>query len=272
MQRIPGRKMPKAHIWIYLALLAICAFRGGTAAADDRADRNCFVSDPAATPPCIVDRSTLDRSVINYGDDTRIRAVLKKAEAGQPIVISAIGGSVTQGAWASKPEYQYINRVFGWWQSTFPQSKMSLINAGIGSTDSAFAVQRVQKDLLQFSPDFVIVEFDVNDAWNSTSTVTYRDLVMRILEAPSHPAVMMLAVMDRPGNNAQEWHIPVQKEFNLPYVSEKNAIRPIELAGQVKPEDITFDVIHPNDLGHQILAILVATRLQQSLNAMRAGN
>lgn len=256
-------------------LLSACGGGGGGSSTQASASSSgntvkpaqpCYVSDAKANPTCIVDAAVLNRSVVNYGDDTRIKAVLAKAAAGQPITIAAIGGSVTQGAWCTEPKYCYVNRVFGWWQATFPQSKMTLINAGIGQTDSAFGAQRVQNDVLSYSPDLVMVDFDVNDQWNSNSTVSYRDLVQQILNAPSHPALVMLAVMDRSGHNAQDWHMPVMQEFNLPYVSEKNALLPEEQSGALNAIDITQDAVHPNDLGHEVLAELVAYRLQSAMH------
>jgi lysophospholipase L1-like esterase len=91
-------------------------------------------------------------------------------------------------------------------------------------------------------------------------------LVQQILDAPSHPAVVLLAVMDRTGHSAQDWHIPVQQEFNLPYVSEKNALLPEEQAGTLAATEITADAVHPNDLGHEVLAELVAYRLQSAMH------
>ena len=72
------------------------------------------------------------------------------------------------------------------------QSKIPLINAGITSTDSAYGAQRVQSDVLQYHPDLVMIDFDVNDAWNSASTDGYQDLVQQVLAAPLHPAIVML--------------------------------------------------------------------------------
>lgn len=245
---------------------AAAAATAAPAPTPAKAAQPCYVSDAKANPACIVDAAALNRSVVNYGDDARIKAVLAKAAAGQPITVAAIGGSVTQGAWCTEPQYCYVGRVFGWWQATFPQSKMTLINAGIGQTDSAFGAQRVQNDVLRYNPDFVVVDFDVNDQWNSNSTASYRDLVQQILNAPSHPAVVMLAVMDRSGHNAQDWHVPVMQEFNLPYVSEKNALLPEEQSGALNAVDITQDAVHPNDLGHEVLAELVAYRLQSAMH------
>lgn len=251
-------------------LVIVCSGCGGGGGGSDAvaapvAKAACYITDTVSSK-CIVDAGVLNRSVVNYGDDGRIKAVMDKARSGQPIVIAAIGGSVTQGAWCTQPQFCYVNRVFGWWQATFPQSKMTLINAGIGQTDSTFGAQRVQKDVLAYNPDFVIVDFDVNDQWDSNSTASYRDLVQQILSSPSHPAVVLLAVMDRSGHNAQDWHVPVEQEFNLPYVSEKNALLPEEQSGALNAVDVTQDAIHPNDLGHSVLAELVAYRLQSAMH------
>src|SRR5690348_9805017 len=105
-------------------ILTTCALAGaliGNAAAE------CFIPSPKAPQTCVVDAETLNRSVVQYGDDSRLWRVFQKAEAGKPIVVAAIGGSITQGAWATAQDKNYVSRVFGWWQATFPQSKMKLV-------------------------------------------------------------------------------------------------------------------------------------------------
>jgi lysophospholipase L1-like esterase len=37
------------------------------------------------------------------------------------------------------------------------------VNAGIGDTDSQYGALRVQRDVLSYNPDLVVVEFAVND-------------------------------------------------------------------------------------------------------------
>ncbi|MGS1045738.1 SGNH/GDSL hydrolase family protein [Burkholderia glumae] len=234
------------------------------------ADSQCFIEDPKANPTCIVDANTLKRSIIQYGDDSRLWKVFRKAEAGKPIVIAAIGGSITQGAWATSPDKNYVSRVFGWWQATFPKSKMTLVNAGIGQTDSKFGNERLQKDLLDKKPDFVITEWANNDAGTPEMRASYKKVVERILALPTHPAVLMLFTMDRKWSNSEDNQIPIGKELNVPMVALREAIMPIEKSGQMNPLDRTADPIHPNDLGHQIIAELVAYRLQSGLNNMHA--
>lgn len=231
-----------------------------------RIQSQCYITDPKANPPCIVDLASLNRSVVQFGDSTRLKAVFEKARAGQPITIGAIGGSITQGAWATSAQNTYVGRIFGWWQATFPASKMTLINAGIGGTNSKFGNERVEKDLLQYKPDFVIIEFANNDASTPDFRESYKNLATTILNSPSHPAVLMLFTMDRKGNNSEDNQIPIGKELNLPMIALREAMLPVETSGQMNPVDRTADPIHPNDLGHEIIAQLVAYRLQSSLH------
>ena len=247
-------------------LLGSAQARASSAATSPSAPQECLIKNTEQPGKCVIDAAALARSVVNYGDSTRLKAMIARARAGKPINYVAIGGSVTQGAWATLPCAKYASRVDLWLEATFPNSKITYVNAGIGQTDSAFGLKRVDKDVISHHPDLVIVEFDVNDKWEKASTDSYRSLVKKILDQPNHPAVIMLAVMDRKGQNAQDWHMPVATEFNLPYLSEKNALLPLIQNGQLNGEDVTADAVHPNDLGHHVLAQLVAYRLLSNLN------
>jgi len=103
-------------------------------------------------------------------DNTALAAVMKKAEAGEPVTIAAIGGSITQGSISNgakdsqvKTKSCYADIFFAWWKETFPQSEITVVNAGIGATDSYLGVHRVQEDVLDYHPDLVLVEYSVND-------------------------------------------------------------------------------------------------------------
>lgn len=243
-----------------LALSFLLPIQAHAAAAKDAA-HPCLIKNTEEPGKCVVDATVLDHAVVNYGDSKRIKAMIAKGRAGKPISYVAIGGSVTQGAWATLPCAKFASRIDLWLKQTFPKSKVHYVNAGIGQTDSAYGLKRVKGDVLAYRPDLVIVDFDVNDAWQKESTESYRTLVKTILDSPTHPAVILLAVMDRNGNSAQDWHMPVAKEFNLPYLSEKNALLPLVKSGDLKLEDVTADAIHPNDLGHHVLAQFIAYRI-----------
>lgn len=82
--------------------------------------------------------------------------VLAKLKAGKEVRIGYFGGSITaQNGWRVK--------TLQWFQQTYPQAKVSEINAAIGGTGSDLGVFRYYQDVLQYKPDLVFVEFTVND-------------------------------------------------------------------------------------------------------------
>lgn len=99
------------------------------------------------------------------------------------------------------------------------------INAGIGGTTSHFGVARVYDDVLVYNPDFVIVEYSVNDQANEFYMETYEGLIRKIIESESEPAVMILNnVFYDSGNNTQKCHNIVGKHYDLPIYSVKDSL------------------------------------------------
>jgi lysophospholipase L1-like esterase len=193
-------------------------------------------------------------SLVDVGDTARFHRVFEKSQRGEKITIGVIGGSITAGASATKPELRYANRITDWWKQKFPKAQVELINAGIGATGSDLACLRVQRDLLAHNPDVVIVEFGVNDPNIKSFAETYEGTLRQILSAQSRAAVILLFVMDPAGKNSQEWQEKLGRHYRLPMVSYRDALWPQMQAGRLKWEDISPDVIHPNDFGHDLVA------------------
>ncbi|MBT7166990.1 MAG: SGNH/GDSL hydrolase family protein, partial [Victivallales bacterium] len=78
------------------------------------------------------------RSLLSQGNVARIQHAMAKARRGEPVTIAVIGGSITQGARASKPQNRYGNLVAQWWRQNFPKSRIQFVNAGIGGTGSNY--------------------------------------------------------------------------------------------------------------------------------------
>ena len=214
----------------------------------------------------IADRAVIGRSLLARGNRSRLVRVMKAALAGEKITVGFIGGSITQGAYASDASrFSYAARVRDWWESTFPNARIDYVNAGVGGTQSILGVHRAQTDLLVHKPDFVIVEFAVNDGADEWQTEAYANLVYRILACDSMPAVLMLFTMNRDGSNTQETEIPVGTYYSLPMISVRDALKPEIESGRIRWDDIGADWVHPNDTGHGIIAGLVTAYLADTL-------
>lgn len=216
------------------------------------------------------DLIAFEKGVINTGDDSRIKQVMRRAANGEALTIAFLGGSITQGCLASTPEGCYAYLTYAWWKEAFPKADFTYINAGIGGTTSHLGTGRVEEDVLQYEPDFVIVEFSVNDADDSAHfQETYEGLVRRILKAPSAPALLLVHnVRYDDGGNAEQIHAPVGAYYHLPSVSMKPTIYAQVAAGNIKNRDITQDDLHPNDAGHALVAGVITHYLQSVKEAV----
>lgn len=224
----------------------------------------------------------------NAGTPDNIINVMKRAAEGEQITIGFIGGSITQGAVVSDEALCYAARVFKWWKDSFPEAKVRYANAGIGATTSQFGVARVSDDLLKYDPDFVIVEYSVNDNdeiladRSDLFRETYEGLIRRILShkngSGNAPAILIVnSVKYDNGRNFEEVHSEIGRHYGIPCISMKECIYDkfmdapdgsmILPDGQkISINDITGDMLHPNDLGHGI----VAGHITDYLNDLKA--
>lgn len=191
------------------------------------------------------------------GDLSRLAAVMRRAQVGEEITVGVIGGSITEGYSANKKENSYARLMHDWWQERFPDITVQYVNAGIGGTSSYLGVHRVQKDLLEQEPDFVIVEFSVNDGNNNFYKRSYDNLLRRILTDKNQPALMLLFTTQEDGTNAQVNDALLGFGYELPMISYGNAVLPAIDAGEFTWKDISPDNIHPNDRGHAIIGELI---------------
>lgn len=236
----------------------------------------------------------------NTGTPDNIINVMKRAATGEQITIGFIGGSITQGAVVSDEALCYAARVFKWWKDSFPKAKVRYVNAGIGATTSQFGVARVSDDLLKYDPDFVIVEYSVNDNdelldgssegsgeqmhydRSDLFRETYEGLIRRILSyknrSGSAPAILIVhSVKYDNGRNFEEVHAEIGRHYGIPCISMKECIYDKSMAApggrlilpngqKISINDITGDMLHPNDLGHGI----VAGHITDYLNDLKA--
>ncbi len=120
-------------------------------------------------------------------DLARIFKAMDRGRRGENLTIGVIGGSITEGYAASSVDKRWANLMLDWWENKFPSSKISLINAGWGGTGSDIGVHRVYDDLLKKDPDYIVVEFAVNDGDGDHAKKMMEGLVQQILKAENTP-------------------------------------------------------------------------------------
>ncbi len=212
------------------------------------------------------------RSLLQIGNNHRMLKAIKKAQSGEQVTLAYLGGSITQGGNASPSEtncYAYLS--YEIFKDRFGTGdNVHYVNAGVAGTPSTFGMVRVDKDVLSYEPDVVVVEFAVNDEGKPLNQYIYESLVRRILKSDSQPAVILMFTVFEKGHNAQAHMQKVGEYYQLPMISVKDAIFPeIEAGNMVFKEDYGKDGLHPDNQGHKLIADFFDYYFQQ-VSAMNA--
>jgi len=202
--------------------------------------------------------------IVFHGNTERIAKVLKKAENKEPVTLGYLGGSITQGSLSSTPDTCYAAMTTKWWRQQYPDTEFTYVNGGIGGTTSQFGAARVDSDILAYEPDFVIIEFSVNDDNNLFFRETYEGLVRKVYSSKTAPAVLLVHnIFYEDGRNTQDQHETVGRYYNLPCLSMKTSVYQAIAHGKIAVRDVTPDDLHPNDAGHALLANLITNFLEK---------
>ena len=106
----------------------------------------------------------------------KIEQKSKNLFSGDIPTIAFLGDSVTQGCFeiylneekkiqtvfdGEHAYHRYLSKIFG---MLYPNAPVNIINAGISGGSIRKGYERLEKDVLRFSPDLVVVSFGLNDA------------------------------------------------------------------------------------------------------------
>ena len=99
--------------------------------------------------------------------------VAQKLSLGDPIKVVAFGSSSTQGVGASSAAATYPSRFAQELHRLFPNSKVTILNKGVGGEDVREEMVRFQRDVLDEHPDLLIWQTGTNSALHRNSMHTY---------------------------------------------------------------------------------------------------
>lgn len=209
-----------------------------------------------------VTQEMLDRAVLSTEGTARLSILMEKAANGEDISIVTLGGSITAGSSAGAAENRYTNIISAWWKNNFPEANVTLQNSGIGATGSLLGVHRLERDVLAYNPDLLVIEYAVNDC-NSEKVGTaesFENLIRRVMTESPDTAIIVLFMVSK-YNDSQYYQQPIAEAYGLPMISYRDALLPEIEAGRMTWEGIAPDEIHPNTQGHGIAGSLVTSYL-----------
>ncbi len=269
-----------------VSLLAGCAGNNSSAAEDsavssDNTSAVSSVSDSStddSSETSSIDESNLteeqiynnmvERSLMDLGNLERMSKFIEKLENKQEVTIAFIGGSITEGLTAG-PEKCWAKLTYDRLCEKYPDTKINYVNAGLSGTPSVLGNIRLQRDVLDYNPDMVFVEFAVNDGNDQIYKDSYDAMVRKILSQENQPAVALYFTVIKSGHTCEAYMSEVGKAYGLPMVSLNNVLSHEFEAGRMKWEDYSDDESHPNEWGHQMTADLIMNMFDKATEKIK---
>ena len=174
--------------------------------------------------------------------------------------LAIIGGSITEGAGASNYKNTYVYKLEQYFKG---KDKNTVIkNLGAGGTASQFGIFRLQRDLDDFKPDVILIEFAVNDRIYSSydASVCFEGLIRECLKITDK-----IIIIDFPtgmGDGCTSVHKKVAYYYNIPIIDVQDEIWRRIGRREFNWTHISIDNLHPNDKGHEIYYEIIKEKLE----------
>ncbi len=207
---------------------------------------------------------------LSLGNNVRLKKVIERAQAGETITIATIGGSITEGAGASRYTECWASRLaIGFRARWGTGNNVKFVNAGVGGTPSTFGLMRYDRDIVarveddDGLPDLVVIEYAVNDGGEPTKHRCYESLVKKVLSQPNEPAVILLFSVFESGYTLQDELKKVGETYDLMMVSMRDSAFP-HVGKEWTVKQFFSDEYHPTSLGHAAMADCILGAIEAS--------
>lgn len=200
----------------------------------------------------------IEKSLYSYGNTTRMMNKIKQAQSGEKTTVAYIGGSITEGV-GGDSENCYAKLSFNYFAEKFGTGdNVEYVNAGLSGTPSKLGVLRLNRDVLQYNPDIIFIEFAVNDGNDSNFRDAYESMVRRILQLDNDVAVVLVMAITEDGHTAQDYMKDIADFYKLPVISYADALTYMFENGKMTWQDFSDDQSHPNKTGHALVSEMIA--------------
>ncbi|AQR96969.1 SGNH/GDSL hydrolase family protein [Clostridium saccharoperbutylacetonicum] len=174
--------------------------------------------------------------------------------------IAIIGGSITEGAGASTYEKSYVYKLEQYLSDKYEDIKIK--NLGSGGTASHFGLFRLKRDLGDFKPDLILVEFAANDRiYTSVDTSKYFEGLIREC-AKITQKIMIIDFPTGLADSSTSIHKKIAYYYDIPIVDIQDEVWKKIGSRKFKWDDIAIDNLHPNDAGHNLYFEIIKENLE----------
>ncbi|MCY3020398.1 MAG: SGNH/GDSL hydrolase family protein [Planctomycetota bacterium] len=191
----------------------------------------------------------------------------EKNEKGEDVLsrVVYLGGSITEGAGASKPTLCYRALLTARLHALYPKATLFETNAAIGGTTSWLGAFRLRADVFDHwvPTDLVVIEFAVNDGSSPEPQVyaSMEGIVRQLLAQNPFCDILFVYTLAQDQIEAYKkgelpdrikWHEKIAEHYGIPSVNVSQSIAQKVIAGELKFEEFAKDGVHPTDKGYAL--------------------
>lgn len=198
----------------------------------------------------------------------KLNNITNKLKNQKKATVVYLGGSVTNGFGSTNANEKSWRALSGkYFKESFPDADITLVNAGVGGTGTGYARFRLQKDVLDYNPDLVFIEFSINDSYDgcgvAESEFYYESLIHTINANNPQTDIVMVVITDRGnmrnGSSAiAAAHYALAQYYGIPVIDVLGAVANDMKCNSEHNEDYFLtDWAHPNDTGYAFYADVV---------------
>jgi len=173
------------------------------------------------------------------------------------VSVVTIGGSITahRTGWAQR----LVKKI----RDAYPQTDVNFINAGISGTGSNLALFRLDRDVIAYRPDLVVIEFAVNDRGTPDEAClrNLESIVVRLRKLPQPPAIVFLESAARTGVE-QARHNRIAAHYNILDVDTQHVVDTYLAQHKLEWNALYSDEVHPREDGHELYATSLWNEMQ----------
>lgn len=174
-------------------------------------------------------------------------------------VVVALGDSITYG-------YPYTPDG-SWTENLKRETNYRVINSGVPGDTFHDMLARLDKDVLIYNPDIVIVMGGTNDVYVGCSQPQIQAHFRTIIDQLRESNIKIILGLPLPVADSSETSLKALRKWLLSY-GENNGIAIIDFykdfldnKGEIR-EDLYVDGCHPNKIGYNIMAKRVVTSIK----------
>lgn len=214
---------------------------------------------------------------LSKANNERLKSVISKMQNGQETTVAFMGGSITVGETASLKDENnhakgYAYYTYQWLKRNYDvQNKSSFVNGSICGTGSEIGIVRAQKDILNYNPDLIFIEFAANNGTTDYYETSYESLIRKCLSLESNPCIVLVFSGTYYTGGTENYMAPIGEYYGLPMFTMDKPLRAVcSVIDKARTDEIfagfSDDGTHPNDNGHQLYAKLLCYFLRNLIN------